>query len=1846
MKRKSNYKILAFLLAIVFLFSCVSTSVAATVPSNDTVDQIVEGNVAGSGSAVGLRDHSIPTDQKHAYDPFAQMETEEATEAYRRSAKYEAGTIIFKLSTTDTFILGEDRETEDEALSALGIDPSSMVELSKRRVDDGLFRDDYEIIYQADLTGDVWSAVDALAETEGVLAAQPNYLYEDTAVGVPTVAKNPHKDKQWQHGPDHLDCDKHWQHMYDEDITPGEGSIVAVIDTGVDYTHPDLAANMWVNVAELNGVAGVDDDGNGYIDDIHGASTVGATYYHSGDPMDDYGHGTHVAGIIAMTANNDEGAVGLAYGAKIMAIKAGQATGIFSDTDIAEAINYAVANGADVINMSFGGTGRSFLVEEALSDAFATCVLVASAGNDSLPTSDAPADFIKKADFYPAGYSYVLGVMASDADGNLASFSNWDYYNNGGSAEYEMTAPGVDIFSTVPGGEYASWDGTSMAAPLVSAAAAMIRSKYSDKNTYSSRFIMGQLASATDKTLTYEDKLHVPHTYTMLDLEASLNELPEPNVTVKNTYLFDSPSIDPANDGDGIVDAGETIDLGLVLRNQWGLADNVTVTVTSTSSNGIQNPNIEWITDTVEMEPIGTFNEQNNSFVYENDALVGTANPLRFKVKENTINDAHICLNITVTAKNGLDSEDTNTYTEASTLYFFVQRGRTLSGTIQEDMTLTADDYWIIENSVYIPQGVTVTVEPGTQMQFWGSDASDPYAASTMAYIEVDGTFLVQGNEEAPVEMFPSVAFSYYGVDIRGGVDCNYAAHPESKTVGRTELSYANIINPRLNYNRGDHLYAVQNNRDVSYRYLDAGSVRESYSGAILVCNSTSDSEFVNFYAASIGGSFFRTLFQGCDACNINYAADLSFAAEACVFTGSNSWTGAGFRLKNPQVMVFMPSATVSRVHEYGGHKYVSVSWAGDPFFDIFRAQNGTSFFSDYEGTARYFMMNALAEGRGGHLAVPNTEEEESYLRQMVATLNEFTTFGVYAFPGETSVSVNGEPSVISYSNNNSEPLFGWSNGNSLWLNSSVCSSVIYEFPAAISDDTIRKAFTQEEYVAAFLAEKDWLSVPEERCTNNAFLNSFYQTDTSKWNTLQTDYDRSCVMLARNNYWGTDNEKLIQAQIIDADTYAGLADIVTTPYLTLESPELETIYPFVTEAYITDTEGNRIDSCGNQEIQLHVKFNRDMDQTVDPMVSYGPAEPYTDYLVDGEWVSAREWVGTTKVTSVIDAGTEYIRVKNAVADDDGWLKTGTDEARFAFEIERTGAQALTLQAEGGENKISLNWSQDDYATLAGYNVYRATSADGTFTKINERMIPGTIRQFVDTDVEPGKEYFYYFTVLTTSLTESDPSNIASATAIDNVKPSLTHTVITQANFGQPISFAATATDNIAVSYVWVFYRAKGAEDWKVLEMSNTDGDNYYGVISATEVSADGMEYYMETSDGTSIDRYGSDIYPLRIAVDFSLTIFSVSVNKVDVNSVADGITAVLSGANFTEGMTLKVGSRVVEYELVSSNQLSFRIPQGNVGKADIVLTDGTRSARLTNAITYGDAKAYAQIVAPGEAKSGDRVRLPIVLSVNGNVDAVDLQLKLDKSLYSKVSFEKAEGIAMASCNTSYNGVVKISAIATEPLDLSKPIGYLVLDVNRITEAQLTSIQITSAIANTVSVDSLMGCKLEVKPNFTVSGKITYYNSDEGIAGVTVRLNNGMTAVTDENGIYTFVGITTNAIVITPEFHGSVNGAISAQDAALVLQSITGEGEALDGLFFVAADVDGDGYLTASDASAILKKSIGAIEGDFDGSGREWTFDQSAKVLTLTDNVSNANFEGILLGDVSGNWTSVPMDSME
>jgi hypothetical protein len=242
----------------------------------------------------------------------------------------------------------------------------------------------------------------------------------------------------------------------------GRGAIVAVVDTGVDAEHPDLARAMWTNPGEVPG-NGLDDDENGYVDDVHGYNIVDQ----SGDISDPYGHGTHVAGIIA-AANNGAGTVGVAPNAKIMAVRVLGDDGGGNLSDVVDGILWAIEQGAQIINLSIGGDldEETLRALEPVADAAraAGVLIVGAAGNDG--ANDSIIGF-------PAGMTGVVGVGSSDDDraggGPVSSYSSRH-------AGVDLIAPGYSVLSTIPGGGYTFASGSSMATPHVAAVAALIRS--------------------------------------------------------------------------------------------------------------------------------------------------------------------------------------------------------------------------------------------------------------------------------------------------------------------------------------------------------------------------------------------------------------------------------------------------------------------------------------------------------------------------------------------------------------------------------------------------------------------------------------------------------------------------------------------------------------------------------------------------------------------------------------------------------------------------------------------------------------------------------------------------------------------------------------------------------------------------------------------------------------------------------------------------------------------------------------------------------------------------------------------------------------------------------------------------------------------------------------------------------------------------------------------------------------------------------------------------------------------------------------------------------------------------
>ena len=274
-------------------------------------------------------------------------------------------------------------------------------------------------------------------------------------------------------------------------ITTGSGNeIVAVVDTGIDLTHPDLINNLWVNTAEIPGNL-IDDDGNGYVDDVHGYDF----FNRSSNLSDENGHGTHVAGIIAAQGNNNIGVSGVSWNTRIMPLRFLGAGGSGTISDAIEAIHYAANMNAKIINASWSLSVKSRALADAIQMTESAGILfVAAAGNNGNNTDITPT--------YPANYAFenIVSVAATTNIDSLANFSNY------GVNSVDIGAPGVGIYSTIPvaGGVccfgqsgYALLDGTSMAAPHVSGAAALL---LANNPALSSAEIKDRIILASDLT--------------------------------------------------------------------------------------------------------------------------------------------------------------------------------------------------------------------------------------------------------------------------------------------------------------------------------------------------------------------------------------------------------------------------------------------------------------------------------------------------------------------------------------------------------------------------------------------------------------------------------------------------------------------------------------------------------------------------------------------------------------------------------------------------------------------------------------------------------------------------------------------------------------------------------------------------------------------------------------------------------------------------------------------------------------------------------------------------------------------------------------------------------------------------------------------------------------------------------------------------------------------------------------------------------------------------------------------------------------------------------------------------
>ena len=524
----------------------------------------------------------------------------------------------------------------------------------------------------------VHQVVEQLQALDEVEFAEPNYLVfalsTESADSAAYVAE-PLYSQQW--GPAAINLPALWNMP---NITT-KRPVIAIIDTGVDCEHPDLKDNLWVNEKEKNGIAGKDDDGNGIVDDIHGYDFVNKT----GGMADFNGHGTHCAGIAAAVGNNGIGITGANPDALIMPITVMQSDGTGDVATIIKGIDYAAANGADVISMSLGGYSYSMAEEQALGKAYATAVIVAAAGNDGKS--------IEELLVYPGCFQFILGVQATTPSGGLAGFSNSDsdpiYTTYSAETElynYELRAPGVNILSTYPQGRYKALQGTSMATPM---AAGAISRLLQCKEYDSWELLFGDLIH------TSKGNMDIFAAYNITDKDR------KPNLRQVTYYLTDT-----LGDNDSRADAGDTIAIYPVLRNDWGQAENIRMWMEVGYYDGTGDfvPDdttlITFLTDTVDFgRPLSSY------------AKNRSVNPIRFVVNKKCVDGRHINFTFHATCDNATQSLRQYNVIE-------VENGVEIGGVLEDDLTLYPDVHYIVTRDLLVPKGITLTIKPGTIIRF------------------------------------------------------------------------------------------------------------------------------------------------------------------------------------------------------------------------------------------------------------------------------------------------------------------------------------------------------------------------------------------------------------------------------------------------------------------------------------------------------------------------------------------------------------------------------------------------------------------------------------------------------------------------------------------------------------------------------------------------------------------------------------------------------------------------------------------------------------------------------------------------------------------------------------------------------------------------------------------------------------------------------------------------------------------------------------------------------------------------------------------------------------------------
>lgn len=1241
----------------------------------------------------------------------------------------------------------------DKVLSAFGVEemehlmPNTSSLATVRRVK-GVSNDVSKLYYlriKSARPDSTMMLVEQLKQLSEVEYAEPNYkVYSlsDNDVAASGEYDDPLCTEQWGNG--QLKLNFLWKQKKITDKRP----VIAILDTGIDITHPDLVDNIWTNASENDGVEGEDDDNNGFEDDLHGWDFVNNT-----NRIGDWnGHGTHCAGIAAATGNNKIGITGANPDALIMPVTVMQSDGTGDVATIIKGIDYAVANGATVISMSFGGYAYSMAEEQALAKAYSSAVLVAAAGNDNKCIYAHSCDINEKnamqnGPMFPAAFTFVLGVEAGTQKGDIASFSNFDHdgpvfsqYGEEKLYNYELRGPGASIMSTYPGGKYKKLNGTSMACPYVAGAISRL---LQCKEYGNWEILFGDLIHARKKSDNGLVDFEAAYKITDADRKPSLGMV---------TYVL-KDTID--GDGDGKPDAGETIAFYPTLRNEWGQAKNIRFTLELAET---EDPTIVEILDTNV-----DFGKELSSY-----GKNISANPVRFKVRKDCADGRKICMVLRATC-------DNITEELVQELTLTAENGVEIGGLISEDMTLYPNVHYIVTKTLAVQEGAVLTILPGTILKFKAGvevnfpngtlncvGEPDNMIVFTMADHETDGMNIINFNYNTiEYVKFSGLLFEEKGMRNICMKNCIIEqCQAKHSVISYSSFYLTNLLN---SYGRvqifGNNLTAISKsnvignviNDNTNLQYF--GTMFDSSNAFGNMGETTGEYFNIGYYSES--PNFFTPKFP-------NY---LGSAREEIVAKGlldmDNPIVSAGFGDYNLSNMLTRPSA---EAHGIVWKVVVNGYDAQDEFEQLPPLGVGKHKFEVYfsrpmdtsvapmiaMGVRPPYTSHSIAEDGSwnedgtvytSYLTIDGKTVADGLNRIYVADALE--SCEDYYYRKEIQNLVSKTDSLLQ----NVRTIVG-----DVALRGSVFSNNNVTF---ISDgDTKNQAITadSETYYVIDLGEhcetrllqfNYWMASKNNSKALKKIMISVQGSNDKKEFKDITNFPHSDIVSCGNQY--------IESPVIDAGIPYRYYRILFSDNIYLYELGVKNFSSTVKDEYQSVISEEDV-----FEIQKNVSFAdymcysrlRDIDALKQTL-----SQLYADY---------------NKLAAILNQPTieqSPIHVPSAPA----WV-VPVENKRFNVQVAAAGSMATGLMAEAGLGKVSLTWETDeeDFEDLLGYNIYRYTIENGISSDsliINENVIDGDATSYVDYDVVPGTTYYYVIKQLTTSLNSHALSNAVAATPL-------------------------------------------------------------------------------------------------------------------------------------------------------------------------------------------------------------------------------------------------------------------------------------------------------------------------------------------------------------------------------------------------------------------------------------------------------------------------------------------------